>query len=103
MSKLVVGARAHTIWAGPNQLSHDPIMREGGQGFRVQALKELQQCKFLGVAYVQKLVHALKYSLTYSLHFNVPKSFSPRHYPSDNFDTITNSKLWLAEHLVFTG
>jgi hypothetical protein len=26
----MIGTRAHAIWAGPIQLSHDPIMREGG-------------------------------------------------------------------------
>jgi hypothetical protein len=26
----MIGTRAHAIWAGPIQLSHDPIMWEGG-------------------------------------------------------------------------
>jgi hypothetical protein len=56
---------------------------------------ELQQCILMDASYVQRVVQALNDYFLDLLVFNVAKLFSPRNYPSDDSEWITNTTLWL--------
>ena len=54
----------------------------------------------LGASYVQRVVHALNDRFQDFPIFNAAKLFSPRNYPSDDSDRITNTELWLKRILL---
>ena len=61
---------------------------------------ELQQWVLLGASYVQRVVHALNDRFPDLSIFNAAKLLSPRNYPSDDNDRITNTELWLKRILL---
>ena len=61
---------------------------------------ELQQCVLLGASYMQRVVHALNERFPDLPIFNAAKLFSPRNYPSDDSDRISNTELWLERILL---
>ena len=61
---------------------------------------ELQQYVLLGASYVQRIVHALNDRFPDLPIFNAAKFFSPRNYPNDDSDQITNTELWLESILL---